>query len=66
MNVQGWTAIVADIEADRSGPWICPERDDGLVEVRGIKNEAGEIIEWHLRCEICGAETYVRRGPTRR
>ena len=66
MNVDGWTAIVADIEAGGIGPWGCPENDDGQVEFRRIEDNAGMTVEWHLKCQACGAETYVRRGPTRR
>jgi len=66
VNVKGWAAIVADIEAGREGPWGCPENTDGQVEVRAIEGDAGIIVEWHLKCHTCGAETYVRRGPAKR
>jgi hypothetical protein len=66
IDVEGWTNIVADIEAGRPGPWDCPEQQDGQIEVRGITNGDGALVEWHLKCHSCGAETYVRRGPKQR
>ncbi len=66
VNVKAWTAIVADIESGVSGPWVCPEGDGGTVVVGGLEDAEGKIVEWHLTCQACGAETYVRRGPARR
>jgi hypothetical protein len=66
VNAEGWAAIVAAIEAATPGPWACPEGDGGRVVVRGIENEVGGVVEWHLKCPTCGTETYARRGPSNR
>lgn len=65
MNTAGWTQIVTELEAGESGPWKCPEHQDADVEV-SPKYSGDEIVEWHLRCPRCGAEIFVRRGPTAR
>ncbi len=66
INVEGWAAIVSELERGAHDDWACPENDDGRVEAREVTNNVGDVVEWHLWCKACGAETHVRRGPAQR
>lgn len=60
MNTDAWVEVVSELESGAKGPWLCPELKDADLEVRAIGGET--IVEWHLKCPRCGAESFVRRG----
>ena len=65
MNTKAWADLVRELEAGGAGPWTCPEQGDADITVVGIKDGC-RVVEWHLHCPACGAETYVRRGLEQR
>jgi hypothetical protein len=54
-----WVEAGKALAIDSSARIRCPERDDGVLQVRDVPTPDGTMMERYMTCDTCGAQNVI-------